>query len=161
MAYMPKNGGQDEENSEQREDMEHGWEVVDSNDSASQHQEELPPPPLPPGWEEKVDNLGRTYYVNHNNRTTQWHRPSLMDVSSESDSNIRQINQEAAHRRFRSRRHISEDLEPEPSEGGDGPEVSQPHAASPSLCPPAGFRVLLFSPGKRCLIMTDRGLPAH
>ncbi|XP_023097807.2 E3 ubiquitin-protein ligase NEDD4-like isoform X11 [Felis catus] len=122
MAYMPKNGGQDEENSEQREDMEHGWEVVDSNDSASQHQEELPPPPLPPGWEEKVDNLGRTYYVNHNNRTTQWHRPSLMDVASESDSNIRQINQEAAHRRFRSRRHISEDLEPEPSEGGDGPE---------------------------------------
>uniref|UniRef100_A0A3Q2I080 HECT-type E3 ubiquitin transferase n=2 Tax=Equus TaxID=9789 RepID=A0A3Q2I080_HORSE len=122
MAYMPKNGGQDEENSEQRDDMEHGWEVVDSNDSASQHQEELPPPPLPPGWEEKVDNLGRTYYVNHNNRTTQWHRPSLMDVSSESDSNIRQINQEAAHRRFRSRRHISEDLEPEPTEGGDGPE---------------------------------------
>uniref|UniRef100_A0A8C3VYI1 E3 ubiquitin-protein ligase n=1 Tax=Catagonus wagneri TaxID=51154 RepID=A0A8C3VYI1_9CETA len=122
MAYMPKNGGQDEENSEQRDEMEPGWEVVDSNDSASQHQEELPPPPLPPGWEEKVDNLGRTYYVNHNNRTTQWHRPSLMDVSSESDSNIRQINQEAAHRRFRSRRHISEDLEPEPSEGGDGPE---------------------------------------
>ena len=59
-----------------------GWEVVDSNDSASQHQEELPPPPLPPGWEEKVDNLGRTYYVNHNNRTTQWHRPSLMWVPS-------------------------------------------------------------------------------
>ncbi|XP_049553668.1 E3 ubiquitin-protein ligase NEDD4-like isoform X4 [Orcinus orca] len=122
MAYMPKNGGQDEENSEQRDEMEPGWEVVDSNDSASQHQEELPPPPLPPGWEEKVDNLGRTYYVNHNNRTTQWHRPSLMDVSSESDSNIRQINQEAAHRRFRSRRHISEDLEVEPGEGGDGPE---------------------------------------
>ncbi|XP_008259631.2 E3 ubiquitin-protein ligase NEDD4-like isoform X15 [Oryctolagus cuniculus] len=122
MAYMPKNGAQDEENSEPRDDMEHGWEVVDSNDSASQHQEELPPPPLPPGWEEKVDNLGRTYYVNHNNRTTQWHRPSLMDVSSESDSNIRQINQEAAHRRFRSRRHISEDLEPEPSEGGEAPE---------------------------------------
>lgn len=56
----------------------HGWDVVDPNDSASQRQEELPPPPLPPGWEEKVDNLGRTYYVNHNNRTTQWHRPSLM-----------------------------------------------------------------------------------
>ncbi|KAF6088757.1 NEDD4 like E3 ubiquitin protein ligase [Phyllostomus discolor] len=119
MAYMPKNGGQDEENGEQRGDAEHGWEVVDTNDSASQHQEELPPPPLPPGWEEKVDNLGRTYYVNHNNRTTQWHRPSLMDASSEADSNIRQINQEAAHRRFRSRRHISEDLEPEQSEGGD------------------------------------------
>ncbi|XP_049638008.1 E3 ubiquitin-protein ligase NEDD4-like isoform X3 [Suncus etruscus] len=122
MAYMPKNGGQDEENGEQRDDLDHGWEVVDANDPTSQHQEELPPPPLPPGWEEKVDNLGRTYYVNHNNRSTQWHRPSLMEASAESESNIRQINQEAAHRRFRSRRHISEDLEPEPGEGGDGPE---------------------------------------
>ncbi|XP_062984272.1 E3 ubiquitin-protein ligase NEDD4-like isoform X6 [Elgaria multicarinata webbii] len=121
MAYMPKNGGQ-EEDSDQREDSEHGWEVVDSNDSPSQRQEELPPPPLPPGWEEKVDNLGRTYYVNHNNRTTQWHRPSLMDATSESDNNIRQINQEAAHRRFRSRRHISEDLDPEPLEGAEIPE---------------------------------------
>ncbi|XP_053144342.1 E3 ubiquitin-protein ligase NEDD4-like isoform X4 [Hemicordylus capensis] len=121
MAYMPKNGGQ-EEDGDQREDSEHGWEVVDSNDSPSQRQEELPPPPLPPGWEEKVDNLGRTYYVNHNNRTTQWHRPSLMDVASESDNNIRQINQEAAHRRFRSRRHISEDLDPEPLESGEVPE---------------------------------------
>ncbi|XP_015272369.1 PREDICTED: E3 ubiquitin-protein ligase NEDD4-like isoform X4 [Gekko japonicus] len=121
MAYMPKNGGQDEDN-DQREDSEHGWEVVDSNDSASQRQEELPTPPLPPGWEEKVDNLGRTYYVNHNNRTTQWHRPTLMDVASESDNNIRQINQEAAHRRFRSRRHISEDLDPEPVESVEAPE---------------------------------------
>ncbi|KAJ7335246.1 hypothetical protein JRQ81_013187, partial [Phrynocephalus forsythii] len=115
MAYMPKNGGQ-EEDGDQREDSEHGWEVVDSSDSPSQRQEALPPPPLPPGWEEKVDNLGRTYYVNHNNRTTQWHRPT------ESDNNIRQINQEAAHRRFRSRRHISEDLDPEPLESGEAPE---------------------------------------
>ncbi|XP_074851837.1 E3 ubiquitin-protein ligase NEDD4-like isoform X4 [Carettochelys insculpta] len=122
MAYMPKNGGQEEESSDQREESEHAWEVVDSNDATSHHQEELPPPPLPPGWEEKVDNLGRTYYVNHNNRTTQWHRPSLIDVASDSDNNIRQINQEAAHRRFRSRRHISEDLEPEPMESGDASE---------------------------------------
>nr|XP_021144000.1 E3 ubiquitin-protein ligase NEDD4-like isoform X2 [Columba livia] len=122
MAYMPKNGGQEDENSDQRDESEHGWDVVDPNDSASQRQEELPPPPLPPGWEEKVDNLGRTYYVNHNNRTTQWHRPSLIDVGSDSDNNIRQINQEAAHRRFRSRRHISEDLEPEPVESADIPE---------------------------------------
>lgn len=45
------------------------------------------------------------------------------DMASESDNNIRQINQEAAHRRFRSRRHISEDLEPEPMDSGDIPEV--------------------------------------
>ncbi|XP_073476605.1 E3 ubiquitin-protein ligase NEDD4-like isoform X19 [Aquarana catesbeiana] len=121
MAYLPKNDGQEEETNEQREESERAWNVVDSNDSTSSHQQELPVPPLPPGWEEKVDNLGRTYYVNHNNRTTQWHRPSLIDVASESDNNIRHIQQEA-HRVFRSRRHISEDLEPEHVDGGDVPE---------------------------------------
>lgn len=32
---------------------------------------------LPPGWEERKDTKGRTYYVNHNNRTTTWTRPIL------------------------------------------------------------------------------------
>ncbi|XP_053304154.1 E3 ubiquitin-protein ligase NEDD4-like isoform X4 [Spea bombifrons] len=121
MAYMPKNDGQEEETSEQREESEQAWEAADTNDSTSPHQQELPAPPMPPGWEEKVDNLGRTYYVNHNNRTTQWHRPSLIDVTSESDNNIRHIQQEA-HRVFRSRRHISEDLEPDHLDAGDVPE---------------------------------------
>jgi E3 ubiquitin-protein ligase NEDD4 len=31
---------------------------------------------LPAGWERRVDNLGRTYYVDHNTRTTTWTRPS-------------------------------------------------------------------------------------
>ncbi|XP_039544248.1 E3 ubiquitin-protein ligase NEDD4-like isoform X5 [Pimephales promelas] len=112
MAYLPKNGGQEEETSEMREEAE-GWEVTDSADPGSQRPQQLLPP-LPPGWEEKVDNLGRTYYVNHNNRTTQWKRPSSVDVVSETenDNQMRQINQEA-HRVFRSRRHISEDLENE------------------------------------------------
>ncbi|XP_056586457.1 E3 ubiquitin-protein ligase NEDD4-like isoform X6 [Triplophysa dalaica] len=112
MAYLPKNGGQEEETSETREEAE-GWEVTDSTDPGSQRPQQLLPP-MPPGWEEKVDNLGRTYYVNHNNRTTQWNRPSSVDVVSETenDNNLRQINQEA-HRVFRSRRHISEDLENE------------------------------------------------
>ncbi|RXN12899.1 E3 ubiquitin- ligase NEDD4-like isoform X6 [Labeo rohita] len=112
MAYLPKNGGHEEESSEMREEAE-GWEVTDSTDPGSQRPQQLLPP-LPPGWEEKVDNLGRTYYVNHNNRTTQWKRPSSVDVVSETenDNHLRQINQEA-HRVFRSRRHISEDLENE------------------------------------------------
>uniref|UniRef100_A0A8B9KUP5 HECT-type E3 ubiquitin transferase n=1 Tax=Astyanax mexicanus TaxID=7994 RepID=A0A8B9KUP5_ASTMX len=29
-------------------------------------------PGLPPGWEERKDTKGRTYYVNHNNRSTTW-----------------------------------------------------------------------------------------
>lgn len=35
----------------------------------------LTTPGLPPGWEERKDAKGRTYYVNHNNRTTTWTRP--------------------------------------------------------------------------------------
>lgn len=31
---------------------------------------------LPPGWERREDNLGRTYYVDHNTRTTSWARPT-------------------------------------------------------------------------------------
>ncbi|XP_043952401.1 E3 ubiquitin-protein ligase NEDD4-like isoform X12 [Gambusia affinis] len=116
MAYLPKQGGQEEEAGELREEAE-GWD--ESADSGSQRPQQLLPP-LPPGWEEKVDNLGRTYYVNHNNRTTQWKRPSNTDVISEieSDNQQRQINQEA-HRVFRARRHISEDLENERMDSRD------------------------------------------
>ncbi|KAF8334172.1 uncharacterized protein EI90DRAFT_3121512 [Cantharellus anzutake] len=32
--------------------------------------------PLPPGWEWRVDHLGRTYYIDHYTRTTTWTRPS-------------------------------------------------------------------------------------
>ncbi|XP_026209805.1 E3 ubiquitin-protein ligase NEDD4-like isoform X3 [Anabas testudineus] len=116
MAYLPKQGGHEEEAGEMREEAE-GWD--ETADSGSQRPQQLLPP-LPPGWEEKVDNLGRTYYVNHNNRSTQWKRPSNMDVISEteSDNQQRQIHQEA-HRVFRSRRHISEDLENEHLEPRD------------------------------------------
>ncbi|KAI9728740.1 MAG: hypothetical protein M1828_002846 [Chrysothrix sp. TS-e1954] len=31
---------------------------------------------LPAGWERRDDNLGRTYYVDHNTRTTTWNRPT-------------------------------------------------------------------------------------
>ncbi|KAI8808253.1 hypothetical protein BJ742DRAFT_869232 [Cladochytrium replicatum] len=31
--------------------------------------------PLPSGWERRTDHLGRTYFIDHNTRTTTWHRP--------------------------------------------------------------------------------------
>jgi hypothetical protein len=31
---------------------------------------------LPVGWERREDNFGRTYYVDHNTRSTSWNRPS-------------------------------------------------------------------------------------
>jgi E3 ubiquitin-protein ligase NEDD4 len=33
--------------------------------------------PLPPGWERRMDQQHRTYYVDHNTRTTTWHRPQF------------------------------------------------------------------------------------
>lgn len=32
---------------------------------------------LPPGWERRTDNFGRTYYVDHNTRSTTWKRPTI------------------------------------------------------------------------------------
>ena len=31
--------------------------------------------PLPPGWEKSVTPQGQVYYLNHNNKTTQWEDP--------------------------------------------------------------------------------------
>lgn len=31
--------------------------------------------PLPPGWEVRTDPMGRKYYVDHQTRSTTWHRP--------------------------------------------------------------------------------------
>ena len=31
---------------------------------------------LPDGWEEKTDKQGRTYYIDHNTRSTTWTRPA-------------------------------------------------------------------------------------
>jgi E3 ubiquitin-protein ligase NEDD4 len=32
---------------------------------------------LPPGWEQTADKLGRTYFVDHNTKTTTWRRPKI------------------------------------------------------------------------------------
>uniref|UniRef100_A0A4W5Q4J9 E3 ubiquitin-protein ligase NEDD4-like n=1 Tax=Hucho hucho TaxID=62062 RepID=A0A4W5Q4J9_9TELE len=127
MAYLPKTGGPEEETTEgiTREEAE-GWEVNDSTDPSVQRPQAVQPP-LPPGWEEKVDNLGRTYYVNHNNRYTQWKRPSNVDdVSEVENDNQQRANSIQAHRVFRSRRHISEDLENEHTEPRDMEDSWEP-----------------------------------
>ncbi|KAJ8376927.1 hypothetical protein SKAU_G00075070 [Synaphobranchus kaupii] len=38
------------------------------------------PQPLPSGWERRVDDRGRIYYVDHNTRTTTWQRPTMESV---------------------------------------------------------------------------------
>ncbi|XP_055611828.1 E3 ubiquitin-protein ligase Nedd-4 isoform X2 [Uranotaenia lowii] len=64
---------------------------------------------LPQGWEERQDAIGRTYYVNHIARTTQWERPT----TAPSQPLINEMTA-AFQRRF----HISND--PGDTGGGGG-----------------------------------------
>ncbi|XP_067234277.1 NEDD4-like E3 ubiquitin-protein ligase WWP1 [Chanodichthys erythropterus] len=41
------------------------------------------PEPLPSGWEQRKDPHGRTYYVDHNTRTTTWERPQPLPLGWE------------------------------------------------------------------------------
>ncbi|XP_009070947.1 PREDICTED: E3 ubiquitin-protein ligase NEDD4 isoform X1 [Acanthisitta chloris] len=109
MTYLPKNNGSEEETTEQAEELEPGWIILDQPDAASQpQQQQQEPPPLPAGWEERQDILGRTYYVNHEFRRTQWKRPTAQDNAAVADMGNVQL--EAQHV-FTHRRQISEDTE--------------------------------------------------
>ncbi|KAI2574343.1 E3 ubiquitin-protein ligase NEDD4 isoform 4 [Homo sapiens] len=92
MTYLPKTSGSEDDNAEQAEELE-------------QQQE---PSPLPPGWEERQDILGRTYYVNHESRRTQWKRPTPQDNLTDAENGNIQLQ---AQRAFTTRRQISEETE--------------------------------------------------
>ncbi|PVG00224.1 HECT-domain-containing protein [Serendipita vermifera] len=62
--------------------------------------------PLPPGWERRTDHLGRTYYVDHNNRTTTWTRPS----SNQTTNTAEQRAEADASRENHNRRILADDL---------------------------------------------------
>ncbi|KAG6821166.1 hypothetical protein H0H93_005386 [Arthromyces matolae] len=62
--------------------------------------------PLPPGWERRIDPLGRTYYVDHNTRSTTWNRPS----ASAAANNSVQDSETNAARDQHSRRILADDL---------------------------------------------------
>uniref|UniRef100_H3B712 HECT-type E3 ubiquitin transferase n=1 Tax=Latimeria chalumnae TaxID=7897 RepID=H3B712_LATCH len=117
MAYLPRNGT-DEEGTEQPEDLETGWEMIDQQDTAGYSQQV---PSLPPGWEEKQDNLGRTYFVNHETRITQWQRPASQEIVADTDHG-RSLLLEAQHV-FTNRRQISEQTENSENDSPDGWEV--------------------------------------
>ncbi|XP_006163345.1 E3 ubiquitin-protein ligase NEDD4 isoform X2 [Tupaia chinensis] len=108
MTYLPKTSGSEEDNTEQAEELEPGWVVLDQPDAACHLQPQQEPSPLPPGWEERQDVLGRTYYANHESRRTQWKRPSPQDNLTEAEDGNMQLR---AQRAFTTRRQISEETE--------------------------------------------------
>ncbi|KAG9250193.1 uncharacterized protein F5Z01DRAFT_684053 [Emericellopsis atlantica] len=86
---------------------------------------------LPAGWERREDNLGRTYYVDHNTRTTSWNRPSANGAVDNS-------NREAATQVER-QRHRDRTL-PEDRTGANSPTLgsSSPSQAGGGGSPPPG-----------------------
>lgn len=84
---------------------------------------------LPTGWERRTDNLGRTYYVDHNTRTTTWTRPS---------SNQPEQERQAAHA------NTVTDLERQRHNARTLPEE---RGAPPSASNPAGTTSLQEAPG--------------
>ncbi|XP_040824683.1 E3 ubiquitin-protein ligase NEDD4 isoform X2 [Ochotona curzoniae] len=108
MTYLPKTSGSEDDNAEQAEELEPGWVVLDQPDAACHLQQQQEPSPLPPGWEERQDILGRTYYVNHESRRTQWKRPTPQDSLTDAENGDIQLQ---AQRAFTTRRQISEETE--------------------------------------------------
>ncbi|XP_075387954.1 E3 ubiquitin-protein ligase NEDD4 isoform X2 [Tenrec ecaudatus] len=108
MTYLPKTSGSEEDNTEQAEELEPGWVVLDQPDAACHLEQQQEPSPLPPGWEERQDVLGRTYYVNHESRRTQWKRPTPQDSLTDAENGSIQLQ---AQRAFTTRRQISEEAE--------------------------------------------------
>ncbi|XP_017135444.1 E3 ubiquitin-protein ligase Nedd-4 isoform X9 [Drosophila miranda] len=63
------------------------WEHVEATNASDTSAQPHPFPTggndaLPAGWEERQDANGRTYYVNHTARTTQWERPTVLNSNS-------------------------------------------------------------------------------
>ncbi|KRG05840.1 E3 ubiquitin-protein ligase Nedd-4 isoform X4 [Drosophila mojavensis] len=91
------------------------WEHVEATNAGEQTSQPHPFPTggsdaLPAGWEERQDANGRTYYVNHTARTTQWERPTIL--TSNNSQNVEQLASD-----FQRRFHISVD----DTESGRGP----------------------------------------
>jgi E3 ubiquitin-protein ligase NEDD4 len=73
---------------------------------------------LPAGWERREDNLGRTYYVDHNTRSTSWNRPTASGTT-ESSRVERDANTQVERQRHQNR------TLPEDRTGANSPTLAQ------------------------------------
>ncbi|KAF6824023.1 HECT-domain-containing protein [Colletotrichum musicola] len=77
---------------------------------------------LPSGWERREDNLGRTYYVDHNTRTTSWNRPTATGA-------VEQRNDREAATQVERQRHQNRTL-PEDRTGASSPTLQAQQTAA-------------------------------
>ena len=80
---------------------------------------------LPAGWERREDNLGRTYYVDHNTRTTSWQRPTGAG-SAETQRNEREATTQVERQRHQNR------TLPEDRTGANSPSLEHRQNATPT-----------------------------
>jgi E3 ubiquitin-protein ligase NEDD4 len=80
---------------------------------------------LPAGWERREDNLGRTYYVDHNTRSTTWQRPNAHYNERE------QRSQMEANMQMERRAHQNRML-PEDRTGASSPSLQEQQNSSPA-----------------------------
>ncbi|KAK4126712.1 HECT-domain-containing protein [Parathielavia appendiculata] len=76
---------------------------------------------LPAGWERREDNLGRTYYVDHNTRTTSWNRPTGTGLV---DARVAEANTQVERQRHQNR------TLPEDRTGSNSPTLQAQQAAT-------------------------------
>ncbi|XP_017889147.1 E3 ubiquitin-protein ligase NEDD4 isoform X2 [Ceratina calcarata] len=97
-----------------------GWEIVQPvNSPVEQAADIMMNRPLPPGWEERQDANGRTYYVNHIARFTQWERPTESTTTPSGNMAMERMFDNAATE-FQRRYHISADEDRHRSSIQDG-----------------------------------------
>lgn len=89
--------------SQQSSSEDPDWVFVENNPQVSRSSTVSRDSSLPVGWEERQDANGRTYYVNHIARSTQWERPSVENENASSAS------LQTAVTEFQRRFHISVD----------------------------------------------------
>ncbi|XP_043649546.1 E3 ubiquitin-protein ligase Nedd-4 isoform X14 [Drosophila teissieri] len=111
------------------------WEHVEATNAGETSAQPHPFPTgghdaLPAGWEERQDANGRTYYVNHTARTTQWERPTVLN------SNSSQSTDDQLASDFQRRFHISvDDTESGRSANAAGEEEPLPPRWSMQVAP--------------------------
>ncbi|KAJ6004169.1 hypothetical protein N7522_005814 [Penicillium canescens] len=95
---------------------------------------------LPAGWERREDNLGRTYYVDHNTRTTTWSRPAA-NYNEHAQRSQREANMQLERRAHQSR------MLPEDRTGASSPNLPDAQQIpTPPPGPNAGTSVASGAP---------------
>ncbi|KAI1296918.1 E3 ubiquitin-protein ligase NEDD4 [Halotydeus destructor] len=140
-AFLPSEDGDEVAAITTSTEGEPGWEVVDADNVSSTGNGPSAMPedtssqlvPLPTGWEERQDANGRTYYVNHIARATQWERPTLVSTTNGHDDNQTAQRSLDSAQEFRRRVHISVDQSEDSESHSNEDALSQARMSSQSV----------------------------